>query len=179
MQLHDCQQNVHIRRPAGVQIVGYSTADEAVERATREADTVDAVVGLEDLEGGPGGVGYTLRVNHTQVPTTRSRLNVLDVQPDVQYKKYWLFSNLQLHLDRCVRFCESYEGWVGGWGEQKGNMLVERHAVFLLVSLKRPHDSLRLHLSKSTVVQARPRLYTLKPKSLGSFQTGSRMSQKA
>jgi hypothetical protein len=85
---------------AGVQIVGYSTAEEAVDRAKREADTVDAVISLENLETGPGGVGYTLRVNHTQVPTTRARLNVLDVRPDEQYKKYWLFSNLQLHLDR-------------------------------------------------------------------------------
>lgn len=80
--------------------MGYSTAEEAVHRAESEADTVDAVIVLDDLGLGSGGLGYTLRVNHTEVPTTRSRLNALDLQPGQQYKKYWLFANIQHHLDR-------------------------------------------------------------------------------
>ena len=55
---------------------------------------------LDELGRGSGGLGYTIRVNHTQVPTTRSRLNVLDLQPDREYRKYWLFANIQHHLDR-------------------------------------------------------------------------------
>ena len=80
--------------------MGYRTAEEANDRAHSQADTVDAVVILDSLGVGEGGLGYTLRVNHTEVPTTRSRLNILDLQPDRQYKKYWLFSNIQHHLDR-------------------------------------------------------------------------------
>lgn len=84
----------------GAQIVGYSTAEEAVDRAETQADTVDAVIILDGLGSGGRGVEYTLRVNHTEVPTTKSKLNVLDLQPDQQYKKYWLFANIQHHLDR-------------------------------------------------------------------------------
>ena len=81
-----------------LQIVGLSTVEEAVERASLEADTVDAVIVLDESSG--EGMGYTLRVNHTELPSTRGRLNNLDVRPDDQYMKYWLFANLQLHLDR-------------------------------------------------------------------------------
>ena len=80
--------------------MGYETIAEAEQRAREEADTVDAIIAFEHLGIGGGSLGYTLRVNHTEVPTTRGRLSILDLQPDTQYKKYWMFANLQHHLDR-------------------------------------------------------------------------------
>lgn len=85
---------------AGVQVVGYRTQAEAEQRARDQADTVDAIVSFKNLGLGSGGLGYTLRVNHTEVPSTRSRFNTIDLQPDVQYKKYWMYANVQHHLDR-------------------------------------------------------------------------------
>lgn len=85
----------------GTQIIGFETVEEALDRASSRADTVDAVLALEGLEN-PGftDVGYTVRVNHTTLPSTRGKLDTLSVQPDPQYKEYWLFANLQFHLDR-------------------------------------------------------------------------------
>ena len=76
--------------------------EEALDRVSREADTVDAVIGLKNLGSSQGfsGTGYVLRVNHTEVPSTKGRLNQLDVLPDNKYMKYWMFGNIQFHLDR-------------------------------------------------------------------------------
>lgn len=87
-------------RAIGQQIVGYKTAEEALKRAEDQADTVDAVI-IFDTPGVVGQErGYTLRVNHTAVPSTKTLLNRLDLLPDTKYRNYWLFANIQHHLDR-------------------------------------------------------------------------------
>ena len=83
----------------GPQILGFGSAKEAVDSASQNPDTIDAVIRFDAQKQGVIR-GYTLRVNHTEVPSTRARLNLLDVKPSGRYKNYWLFANLQLHLDR-------------------------------------------------------------------------------
>ena len=43
---------------------------------------------------------YTIRGNHTDLPTTKLLYNEFDLLPDPQYKLYWLFTNIQQTLDR-------------------------------------------------------------------------------
>ena len=83
----------------GPQFLSFQSEKEAVEAASQNPDTVDAVIAFDTGQDGTIK-GYTLRVNHTEVPSTRARLNLLDVKPSGRYKDYWLFANMQLHLDR-------------------------------------------------------------------------------
>ena len=46
-------------------------------------------------------VSYSIRGNHTHLPSTRLAYNEFDLLPDPQYRMYWLFANLQQTLDRC------------------------------------------------------------------------------
>jgi ATP-binding cassette subfamily A (ABC1) protein 1/ATP-binding cassette subfamily A (ABC1) protein 3 len=59
---------------------------------------VDAVITLDSLDSDTPH--YTLRGNHTDLPSTRLLYNEFDLLPDPQYKLYWLFTNLQQALDR-------------------------------------------------------------------------------
>ena len=56
--------------------------------------------GSAALGGQP--LAYTIRVNHTTVPSTRRLLNPFALLPDTSYKAYWWFANVQLALDRCA-----------------------------------------------------------------------------
>ncbi|KAL4853959.1 ATP-binding cassette sub-family A member 3 [Chlorella vulgaris] len=64
--------------------------------------------GQLSLQQGPREVesrhvyGYTLRMNHSEVPPTRMRLNQFDLLPGNQYKQYWFFSNLQNLVEQAV-----------------------------------------------------------------------------
>ena len=49
-----------------------------------------------------GSIAYTIRMNHTYLPSNRQLLNTFDILPDTAYKAYWFFVNLQLSLDRCA-----------------------------------------------------------------------------
>ena len=73
---------------------------DALAAAAAAPNTVDAVVVFED--GGAAGPGarYTIRANHTGLPSTRVVYNAFDILPDSQYRDYWFFANLQLALDR-------------------------------------------------------------------------------
>ena len=84
---------------ADAQLVGFRTAEAAIQAALDHPETIDAVIhfdeGSEPLEG-----RYTIRVNHTAVPPTQASSVSAAVGPDQAYKGYWLFANLQSHLDR-------------------------------------------------------------------------------
>lgn len=53
---------------AGSQIIGYASEEAALARAADQPETVDAVINLQNLGGDWRHAGYTLRLNHTQVP---------------------------------------------------------------------------------------------------------------
>ena len=72
---------------------------EALERASSQPESVDAVV-VFGSGGEGGGMEYTIRGNHTDLPSTRLAYNEFDLLPDPQYRLYWLFANLQQTLDR-------------------------------------------------------------------------------
>ncbi len=61
---------------------------------------MDAVVVFEDAESAAPGARYTIRANHTGLPSTHTVYNAFDILPDTQYRDYWFFANLQLALDR-------------------------------------------------------------------------------
>ena len=54
------------------------------------------------------GVSYSIRGNHTDLPSTRLAYNEFDLLPDPQYRMYWLFANLQQTLDRCAMRCSCH-----------------------------------------------------------------------
>lgn len=75
---------------------------EALAAAAAALNTVDAVVVFEDGGTAAPGARYTIRANHTGLPSTRAVYNAFDILPDSQYRDYWFFANLQLALDRCA-----------------------------------------------------------------------------
>ena len=72
--------------------------DEALERASSQPESVDAIITFGSTEG--DSMEYTIRGNHTNLPSTRLAYNEFDLLPDPQYRLYWLFANLQQTLDR-------------------------------------------------------------------------------
>lgn len=52
--------------------------------------------------GSPLQFKYVIRMNHTDVPPTRMRLNQFDLLPGNQYKQYWFFSNLQALVEQAM-----------------------------------------------------------------------------
>ena len=72
--------------------------EEALERASSQPESVDAIIAF----GSDGGesLQYTIRGNHTDLPSTRLAFNEFDLLPDPQFRLYWLFANLQQTLDR-------------------------------------------------------------------------------
>lgn len=70
-----------------------------MQRAAVEAETVDALVTFNTGESS-SDVSYTIRGNHTDLPSTRLAYNEFDLLPDPQYRLYWLFANIQQALDR-------------------------------------------------------------------------------
>lgn len=60
--------------------------------------SVDAVLLFEGVD--TDTPQYTIRGNHTDLPTTKLVYNEFDLLPDPQYKLYWLFTNIQQTLDR-------------------------------------------------------------------------------
>ncbi len=76
--------------------------EDALAAAAAAPNTVDAVVAFEDVDGAAPGARYTIRANHTGLPSTRVIYNAFDILPDSQYRDYWFFANLQLALDRCA-----------------------------------------------------------------------------
>ena len=71
----------------------------AVEWASEHPLSVDAILTFDNT--GTDQPHYTIRGNHTDLPSTRLLYNEFDLLPDPQYKLYWLFVNLQQSLDRC------------------------------------------------------------------------------
>ena len=72
--------------------------EEAVEWASEHPLSVDAILTFGNT--GTEQPQYTIRGNHTDLPSTRLLYNEFDLLPDPQYKLYWLFANLQQSLDR-------------------------------------------------------------------------------
>eukprot|EP00884_Botryococcus_braunii_P008389 jgi/Botrbrau1/17551/Bobra.0739s0002.1 len=66
----------------------------------RNADHLDGLIVVDEV--GPSSVRYTVRVNHSQVVSTRQLSNPWDLLPDSSYKGQWFFTNLQLLLDRAI-----------------------------------------------------------------------------
>ena len=72
--------------------------EEAVDWASERPLSVDAIITFDNM--GTDQPQYTIRGNHTDLPSTRLLYNEFDLLPDPQYKLYWLFANLQQSLDR-------------------------------------------------------------------------------
>lgn len=75
---------------------------EALQRTAAEPETVDATIRFDAGTDGADGLSYTVRGNHTDLPSTRLTYNEFDLLPDPQYRLYWLFANIQQTLDRSV-----------------------------------------------------------------------------
>jgi hypothetical protein len=71
-------------------------------------------------------LSYTLRMNHSSLPSTRHLFSDVDVgtlrlsqEPDTDWKRYYLFANLQLAIDRSLMaeyLSGGVEEWEGGGG---------------------------------------------------------------
>ena len=72
--------------------------EEAIQEASEHPLSVDAVIAFDSMN--TDMPHYTIRGNHTDLPSTRLLYNEFDLLPDPQYKLYWLFANLQQTLDR-------------------------------------------------------------------------------
>ena len=83
---------------------GFASEADAVDHASRNPHTVDAALIFDDTDFSSGlpDYAYTIRMNHTHMPSSRQLLNVFDVLPDTQYRRYWFFSNLQQLTDQAI-----------------------------------------------------------------------------
>ena len=43
----------------------------------------------------PANVSYSIRMNHTDLPSDRLLLDYFSPAPDVEYQMYWFFANVQ------------------------------------------------------------------------------------
>ena len=64
-----------------------------------QPSTIDFLIVFNELES-TDGLQYTLRGNHTDLPSTNVQYNPLPLGPDSAYKDYWFLTNLQQLLDR-------------------------------------------------------------------------------
>ena len=83
---------------------GFASEAEAVEYASQHPRAVDAALVFDDTDFSSASpdFAYTIRMNHTHMPSSRQLLNVFDVLPDPQYRRYWFFSNLQQLTDQAI-----------------------------------------------------------------------------
>lgn len=83
---------------------GFASEADAVEYASRNPRVVDAALIFDDTDftSAEHDYSYTIRMNHTHMPSSRQLLNVFDILPDTQYRRYWFFSNLQQLTDQAI-----------------------------------------------------------------------------
>lgn len=81
---------------------GFASEDAAVEYASQHPRTVDAAVIFDTASDETSNFAYTIRMNHTHMPSSRLILNPFDIIPDDHYKRYWFFSNLQQLVDQAI-----------------------------------------------------------------------------
>ena len=83
---------------------GFASEADAVEYASRNPRAVDAALIFDDTDftSAEPDYTYTIRMNHTHMPSSRQLLNVFDILPDPQYRRYWFFSNLQQLTDQAI-----------------------------------------------------------------------------
>jgi hypothetical protein len=72
--------------------------EEAIQEASEHPLSVDAVIAFDSMN--TDTPHYTIRGNHTDLPSTRLLYNEFDLLSDPHYKLYWLFANLQQTIDR-------------------------------------------------------------------------------
>lgn len=81
---------------------GFASEADAVDYASQHPRAVDAVLTFEDADLSATDFAYTIRMNHTHMPSSRQLLNVFDILPDAQYRRYWFFTNLQQLVDQAI-----------------------------------------------------------------------------
>ncbi len=81
---------------------GFASEADAVDYASDHPRAVDAVLTFEDADLSATDFAYTIRMNHTHMPSSRQLLNVFDILPDAQYRRYWFFTNLQQLVDQAI-----------------------------------------------------------------------------
>ena len=79
---------------------GHIVEQSSAQGQVLDADTPWASWRQPSPLNSSGSMAYTIRMNHTYLPSNRQLLNTFDILPDAAYKQYWLFVNLQLSLDR-------------------------------------------------------------------------------
>lgn len=86
----------------GEQIVGVESPEEAEMIVLRNPGTVDAIIDFSRANFSTADYTYTLRVNSTVSPSTRVLFNAFDIAPDVEYKSYWWFANVQAVVEQAI-----------------------------------------------------------------------------
>ena len=105
-----CQRNVSrcYHDPACYQHVltdnlqGFASEHDAVAYATQHPRRVDAAVIFDTASFNTSSYAYTIRMNHTHMPSSRMILNPFDILPDDHYKRYWFFANVQQLIDQAI-----------------------------------------------------------------------------
>lgn len=96
-----CYQHVAVNN-----LKGFASEADAVDYASRHPHAVDAALIFDDTDFSSASAthdyAYTIRMNHTHMPSSRQLLNVFDILPDPQYRRYWFFSNLQQLTDQAI-----------------------------------------------------------------------------
>lgn len=87
-----------------INLKGFASEADTVDYASRHPHAVDAAVIFDDTDftSASRDYAYTIRMNHTHMPSSRQLLNVFDILPDPQYRRYWFFSNLQQLTDQAI-----------------------------------------------------------------------------
>lgn len=83
-------------------LLGFASEHDAVAYATQHPRRVDAAVIFDTASFDSSSFAYTVRMNHTHMPSSRMILNPFDILPDDHYKRYWFFANLQQLIDQAI-----------------------------------------------------------------------------
>ena len=85
-------------------LTGFATEADVVDYASMHPHASDAALIFDDTDFSSASpdFAYTIRMNHTHMPSSRQLLNVFDILPDTQYRRYWFFSNLQQLTDQAI-----------------------------------------------------------------------------
>lgn len=94
---HQCYQHV-----LADNLQGFASEAEAIDYAAQHPRRIDAALIFDDVDFSAPDFVYTIRMNHTHMPSSRQLLNVFDVLPDDQYRRYWFFTNLQQLVEQAI-----------------------------------------------------------------------------
>ena len=101
--VNDCESKQCVDFVTNSTFSTYDTTQDALDRlhSLEPAFTTPFVVTVKSLDS-DSGLDYAIRMNHTDVPSTKQFYFKFFGEPPYKYKQYWAFVNVQSRVDRAM-----------------------------------------------------------------------------